>query len=190
VQKGRDDAVIVVDMLRGFHNLGNLKNPRTGKVILPIKNLLERKTRKEGCFTVFLQDWHKKNDPEFNIFPEHCVRAGERKIIDKLREFSLLPNSQVVPKSTYSGFYGTRLGLRLQIKNPARVIVVGVCSDICVLHTVTDLRKRNYPVIVPADCVETFDAPGHEAEAQNTWALSHMENILGATVVQNANEIT
>jgi hypothetical protein len=38
-------------------------------------------------------------------------------------------------------------------------------------------------VIVHRDGVETFNAPGHDNEEVNRWALSHIENILGAKVV-------
>ena len=78
----------------------------------------------------------------------------------------------------------------MRINNPDRVIVVGVCSDICVLYTVAGLSIRGYSVAVPADCVETFDAPPrHKAEDKNACALLHFEDVLGATVVRNADEI-
>ena len=58
------------------------------------------------------------------------------------------------------------------------MIVCGVCTDICVLHTAADARNRDYPVEVPIDCVATFDPDAHR------WALQHIENILGASLVQ------
>ena len=61
--------------------------------------------------------------------------------------------------------------------------MVGVCTDICVLHTVADLRNRDYLVTVRSDLVETYDAPGHPAEQINAWALAHMRDVLGARVV-------
>jgi nicotinamidase-related amidase len=184
VQKERNDVLIVIDMLKGFHKMGKMANPRMAIIIPRIQELLERKSRKEGCLTIFLQDSHERNDPEFEIFPEHCIRGTrETKIIDELQEFSLLPNSCVIPKSKYSGFYGTRLGLKLQVEDPERVIVMGVCTDICVRYTVADLRNRGYSVVVPSDCVETFDAPGQDAEAENASALRHMERILSVNIV-------
>jgi nicotinamidase-related amidase len=58
--------------------------------------------------------------------------------------------------------------------------VVGVCTDICVLHTVADARNRDYNVEVPAECVASFDAQEHQ------WALRHMEKILGAKITREA----
>jgi nicotinamidase-related amidase len=56
------------------------------------------------------------------------------------------------------------------------VTVVGVCTDICVMHTVADARNRDYAVVVPTDCVATFDPQAHR------FALDHMRRVLGATV--------
>ncbi|GAC1480176.1 MAG: hypothetical protein PVSMB9_04620 [Candidatus Dormibacteria bacterium] len=62
--------------------------------------------------------------------------------------------------------------------------MVGVCTDICVLHTVADLRNRDYAVVVPADAVETFDGPGHPGDEVQRFALAHMSQVLGAIVQQ------
>ena len=83
----------------------------------------------------------------------------------------------LVPKNRYSGFFNTDLEQRLADLQPDKVIVCGVCTDICVLHTTSDARNRDYAVEVPADCVATFDPDAH------TWALGHLEKILGAKVV-------
>ena len=61
--------------------------------------------------------------------------------------------------------------------DPEKVIVCGVCTDICVMHTAADARNRDYIVEVPVDCVATFDPEAH------AYALQHMEKILGANLV-------
>ena len=61
--------------------------------------------------------------------------------------------------------------------------VIGVCTDICVLHTVADLRNRDYRVVVPASAVATFDAPGHPGDEVQKWALAHLKAVLGARVL-------
>ena len=67
------------------------------------------------------------------------------------------------------------LGLdkRLRELEVDKMIICGVCTDICVLYTTADARNRNYEVEVPTDCVATFDPQAHE------WALDHIEKILG-----------
>ena len=60
---------------------------------------------------------------------------------------------------------------------PDKLVVCGVCTDICVLHTTTDARNRDDLVEVPANCVATFDPDAHKL------ALLHLQRILGAEVV-------
>jgi len=41
---------------------------------------------------------------------------------------------------------------------------------------------RGYEVVVHADLVETYDAPGHDAEELDRRALAHIRDVLGARV--------
>ena len=102
--------------------------------------------------------------------------SAEVEIIDALQPFAAA--ARLVPKRRYSAFFATDLAAQLRALAPERVLVMGVCTDICVLHTVADLRNRDYAVEVPADCVASFDPDQH------LWALNHMERILGATISQ------
>jgi len=174
------NVVIVMDMLKGFDNMGNMANPRTAKIILNIKRLLKKKI-KEGWKVIFLCDEHEPNDKEFKMFRPHCIKGSEEtEIIDELQGFT--KKAEVIKKTGLSGFFKTNLGEILEREKPEEVIVVGVCTDICVLHVVAELRFRDYKVIVPVHCVETYDASGHPAGKTNKWALTHMEQILGAEI--------
>ena len=115
------------------------------------------------------------------MFPPHCIRgSGEDEVVPELTSFA--ERGVVVRKSRYSGFYRTELDDVLRRLRPDVVEVVGVCTDICVMHTVADLRNRDYPVVVQRDMVETYDAPGHDGDEVNGFALSHMRDILGARI--------
>ncbi|MFQ6002086.1 MAG: cysteine hydrolase family protein, partial [Anaerolineae bacterium] len=113
-------------------------------------------------------------DKEFEIFPPHCVEGTEEaEIIPELDSYP----GQRLPKRRYSAFYDTDLDERLAALKAEKLIVCGVCTDICVLHTVADARNRDYPVEIYTDCVASFDQEAHR------FALKHMENILGAKLV-------
>jgi nicotinamidase-related amidase len=164
-------------MVRGFlepgHNL--YCGDESRKIIPNIQRLLDRE-RAAGSEILFLSDHHKPDDLEFQMFPVHCVIGTEEPdVIPELAQFTT--DSNVIPKNRYSGFFNTDLERRLQQINPDKIIVCGVCTDICVLHTTSDARNRDYPVEVPANCVATFDAGAHQ------WALAHLTKILGAKVV-------
>ena len=171
------NVVLVVDMVRGFlepgHNLYCGDDPR--RIIPHVKGLLERE-RRAGSEVLFVCDHHDPDDLEFQMFPVHCVKGTEEpEVIPELAEF--VTESNVIPKNRYSGFFNTDLAQRLKRLRPDKLIICGVCTDICVLHTTADARNRDYPVEVPADCVGTFDPDAH------AWALRHLEKILGAKVV-------
>lgn len=182
------NVILVVDMIEAFCRIGNLANPRAIKIIPKIENLLQRK-EKEGWKIIFLADNHKPNDEEFKMFPIHAVRGTEEtKIVWELRKF-VERGATVIPKTRYSGFYGTDLEKILAGENPEIVIMVGVCTDICVHYTVADLGNRNYNVIVPRDAVETYDTPEHDAEKTNKIFIAQMKNILGVKIAEKQEEI-
>ena len=170
------NAVLVVDMLRGFLEPGhNLYCGDEARTIIPrVQRLLEDEL-KAGSHVLFIRDTHEPDDLEFQMFPEHCVRGtAETEVVPELAGYA----GEHVQKNRYSAFYGTDLAERLEALKPEKVIVTGVCTDICVLHTAADARNRDYTVEVPTDCVASFDPEAHR------WALQHMERVLGARLTQ------
>jgi len=173
-------AVVVIDMLVGFCEHGNLYSPRYEPMIPRLYAHLER-AEGRGASLVFLADTHAPDDPEFRMFPPHCIAgSGEEEVVPELAGF--VRRGTLVRKHTFSGFWGTELGDVLARLDAKRVEVAGVCTDICVLHTVFDLRVRGFDVAVREDLVETYDAPGHDAAVVNRFALGHIGDVLGATV--------
>ena len=173
-------TILVVDMLNGFCRAGNLASARLDSITGRLRDHLVRE-QAAGADLVFLADTHAADDPEFAMFPPHCIEgSGEEEIVPELAD--LAAGGHVVRKNTFSGFYGTGLDALLERLAPHVVEVTGVCTDICVLHTVYDLRVRGYKVVVPHDLVETYDAPGHEADEINRFTLAHIRDVLGATV--------
>ncbi|MBI2916840.1 MAG: cysteine hydrolase [Chloroflexi bacterium] len=168
------NAVLVIDMVRGFVEEGHaLSFPEAGRIVPAVAQLLEAELAK-GSTILYLCDNHDPNDLEFRMFPRHCVvGTTETEIVPELQGY----RGEYIPKRRFSAFYGTRLGERLAQLKPDQVVVTGVCTDICVLHTVGDARDRDYEVVVPANCVATFDQEAHR------FALKHMEKVLGAKVV-------
>lgn len=175
------DVTIVIDVENGFCKSGNLASPRCDAVIPDVKRVIEARLR-AGDTLFFTADTHDPNDREFEIFPVHCVRGtSEAEIVPELQPF--LKNATLIRKRRYSAFFETDLEARLKATKPNQVTVVGVCTDICVMHTVADLRNRDYRVLVPADAVATFDAPGHPGDEVQRWSLAHLKGVLGATII-------
>jgi len=169
------DAVLVIDMVRGFLEKGYplYLGDESRRIIPQVARLLEKEVAR-GSRVFYLCDNHDPDDLEFRMFARHCVAGSvETEVIPELGEYP----GAYVPKKRYSAFYGNDLARRLGRLKPAKLIVVGVCTNICVMHTVADARDRDYEVEVPARCVTTWDADDHK------YALKHMEKVLGAKVV-------
>ena len=168
------NAVLVVDMLRGFLEEGYpLYIGEKCRGIIPnIRNLLDRE-KTEGATIYFICDNHAPDDLEFKMFPPHCIEGTvETEVIPELAGYQ----GEVIPKKRYSGFFGTALESKLKELNPDKLIVCGVLTNICVMHTVADARNRDYEVEVPADCVSSPDEDAHR------FALDHIEKVLGAKI--------
>ncbi len=169
------DLVIVVDMQRGFLEEGYplYCGDEAQRIIPHVQRLLEEQLKK-GSTLIFTADTHAPEDKEFETFPPHCIEGTEEaEIIPELASYP----GQRLPKRRYSAFYDTDLDERLAALKPQKLIVCGVCTDICVLHTVADARNRDYPVEIYTNSVASFDEEAHR------FALRHLEKILGAKLV-------
>src|SRR4030042_1014086 len=169
------NAVLVIDMVRGFLEEGYaLYLGSQARHIIPnVKKLLDTELAK-GSKILFLCDNHDPDYLEFKVFPRHCVAGTiETEVIPELRDYP----GEIIPKKRYSAFFGSSLKSRLTELAPEKIVICGVCTNICVMHTVEDARNYDYEVEVPVDCVVTFDQKAHY------FALEHMEKVLGAKLV-------
>lgn len=167
-------ALIVVDMQKGFLEPGRpLYCGAAARKIVPLVVRLVESEMAKGSTIVFTQDTHTEDDLEFEMFPRHCVVGTEEN--DLVAELQALRGVRL-PKTRYSAFFRTPLDAILRRRRVEEVAVCGVCTDICVLHTVADARNRDLPVTVYRDCVASFDPAAHR------FALAHMRKILGAKI--------
>jgi nicotinamidase/pyrazinamidase len=170
------NAVLVVDMLRCFLEPGMTlyAGDRARGIIPNIQGLLEKEI-KIGSKILFIADHHDPDDLEFKMFPPHCIAGTpEAEVIPELAKYP----GELVPKKRYSAFYDTGLGPKLEHLKPEKLVICGVLTNICVMHTTADARNRDYQVEVPVDCVASPD------EQEHRFALQHMEKILGATLTR------
>ena len=170
------NVVIVTDMQKCFlEQGGSLYLGIEAREIIPYVQQLLAEEAQKGSAILFSADAHDPDDLEFKMFPPHCVvDTPETEIIPELQPWVTPDN--IIRKRRYSAFFESDLGQRLEMLKPEVIKVCGVCTNICVLHTVADLRNRDYRVIVDERCVATFDPKSHE------FALEHMQKVLGAEV--------
>ncbi len=176
------NAVVIVDMLRGFledgHPLYCGKDAR--RVIPAVKALLDRELAK-GSALLFVCDAHVPEDPEIatGVCPPHCMKGTkEAEIVPELAPYA--KRGEVFEKHVYSGFSNYEFERRLQKLRPDKLIIVGVCTDICVLHTAADAFFRRYKIEVPEDCVASFNDENHR------FGLDHLRKYLAARAPEAA----
>lgn len=139
----------------------------------------------KGDYTVIAVDVHELGDlnhPETKLFPAHNIRHTDgRDLYGDLKavyEANKAANHvYYLDKTRYSAFAGTNLEIKLRERGIEEVHLVGVCTDICILHTAVDAYNKGFELVIHQDCVASFNQAGHD------WALTHFENTLGATII-------
>jgi len=164
-------AVIVVDMQNDFcHPDGALYAEGSEEAIEGVNAVLEAT---EGVdLTIFTQDTHDINSPEFEQWGEHCVHdTWGQEIHDGVSE----PADTVVrliEKNTYDAFFDTDLERLLRINGIDTIIICGTLANVCV----QDASLHGYDVSVVEDAVGYID------EEQRDSALDHIDFLLGEVI--------
>ncbi len=169
-------ALLVIDMLRDFlEPEGALFCGEKARSIIPFVAKQIEAFRQSGDPVIFICDSHRPNDPEFDLFKPHCIKGTKGAEI--IPELPVARGDIIVRKSRYSAFYKTKLGDILKMRRISEVYVTGVCTSICVMDTVGDLRNRDYKVYVFRRGVADFDPQAHR------FALKRMDKIYGAKII-------
>ncbi|WP_028399635.1 cysteine hydrolase family protein [Ectobacillus panaciterrae] len=137
-----------------------------------------------GDYIVFAIDKHEEGDmnhPETALYPPHNIAGTKgRELYGKLQNMyeanKEKQNVYYMDKTRYSAFAGTDLEMKLRERGIEEVHLVGVCTDICVLHTAVDAYNKGFKIVVYANMTASFNEPGHH------WALNHFRSCLNADV--------
>ena len=168
LQEPQRAAVISVDLTRGFCTVGPLASPRVQAIVAPIVRLFERTHALGVPHFVLPQDTHEPDAVEFGSFAPHCVRGTEEaKTVPELIALPFVGEFTVIPKNSINSTLAP--GWQAwQAEHPevCTFIIVGDCTDFGVYQWAMALRvganssqARDVRVIVPADCVDTYDVP-------------------------------
>lgn len=178
-------VVFVVDMVNGFCKEGALHDKAILDVVDAQKSLMD----KLECRNVFVCDNHPPRTREFESYPPHCViGTSEAQVIDELHPYI----KRMIPKNSTNTFHaqGFQEFLKEDMHRYNDIIVVGCCTDLCILQFVLSLQSYlnehnmvDHKIIVPANGVETYHIEGvHDAYMWNYVALENMK-MNGVTVV-------
>lgn len=122
-------------------------------------------------------DAHSENDPEFKVFPRHCVKdtkgfekipiIGVSYITDEIPYYSVPSNPEddsyagmvclglpiLIEKQTIDVFSNPHTENILKLKEVTEAVVYGVATDYCVKAAVLGMLKRGIKVKVVVDAI-------------------------------------
>lgn len=182
---GKKKALINIDYTNDFVAAdGALTCGAPGQAIEQRIVQLTNEFIEQGNVVVFAIDIHYAGDtlhPETKLFPPHNIAGTRGRMLYGALEplYQAHKDSEQVywmDKTRYSAFAGTDLELQLRARGITELHLVGVCTDICVLHTAVDAYNKGFEIVIHSDAVASFDAEGH------AWALRHFKGSLGAVV--------
>lgn len=199
-------AVFSADMINGFCREGNLASERIDTISQSVANLFRRMHRAGVRDFALVQEWHSEDAKEFASFPPHGIMETEE--AEAITELSKLPfahrfvifrknaltpafaRRQAVMGKSALHYFDEKFEEYLKALDMTTAIVVGNCTDLCVRELAMYLRmwanqyQKDLRVIVPENCVETFDMPfrdayplgvrPHPGDVYHLWALYEM----------------
>ncbi len=180
----KKEALLVMDMLNDFVLPGaSLEVPDTRKIIPVVKQEID-KARAAGNPVIYVCDAHAPDDKEFRKFgwPIHAVKGTQGS--DVIAELKPAPGDLVIPKVTYTGFYGTKLDETLRGLDVHSIRLTGTVTHICILFTAMEAVMRDYEVTVVEDGVAGLAREDHDA------ALRIMKNVMRVKIIKSGTEVS
>ena len=167
-------AVLAIDMQNDFCAPGGHTEVNLGKdaadcraVVEPIEKLVAA-ARCAGALVV----WIKADYDRAYLSPPIHARQVARGIAEaycvsgswgaEFYRVSPGDGDLVMEKHRHSAFIGTGLDQILRDRGIRTVVVAGVQTHVCVESTLRDASARGYYVVVPGDCVGSFDRDLHD----------------------------
>ena len=136
---------------------------------------------------ILTMDTHGPYCKEFDRFPPHCIRGNWGWCISPLIGIAVKDKfSETQISHVYKSSFSAAIPLVEIFDNLHhtgklitinQIDIIGVCTNICVLHTAADLVFRDYNVAVIEDLVDSYNLILHEE------AIIHMRDILGIQII-------
>jgi nicotinamidase-related amidase len=177
--KNEKTALVIVDMIKAFVEPKTAEGdcalymPKAKELIPNINKIIEGLGPED--IIVHVNDSHKKKDEEFIKFPAHAIKGTEQSQVAEGFIYSNKKPRSIV-KTRFSGFFRTDLQRYLYSQGVKKIIIVGVATEVCILHTVMDANMRNYDITVKENSITGITQEAHMA------IISYMQNILRVKV--------
>jgi nicotinamidase-related amidase len=192
-------GLVIVDEVNGFATVGagNLAPPtpnaQVAGMVVETDTLAKTFATRDLPIAAFL-DTHQPGKPE-PPYPPHCeAGTGEENLVPELTWLETCPQATLIRKDCINGFVGSidpqtganRIVDWVNQYQLETVLVVGICTDICVMDFVlTFLSARNHglmpslvDIVVYEQGCSTYDLPRAVAGALGLpETASHPQNL-------------
>ncbi|MBI1955603.1 MAG: cysteine hydrolase [Acidobacteria bacterium] len=184
---------------------GKLYVPGAEKIIPNLERLREF-AEEHGVPVITSVDAHATDDPEFQQWPAHCVRAtpGQLKIPASLfsrymvvpleRRFPLTDEELsryqqwILEKADLDMFTNPQADDLVKRLDAEQYVVYGVATEYCVRLAVLGFLKRKRPVTLLLDAIREIEAEGGQKSLQEMEAggakLLNTEDVLAAVAAR------
>ena len=158
-----------------MHPMGRLYVPGAEQIVPSLHRLMKWASENDVP-VISTADAHSPDDPEFKIWPPHCVigTPGQRRIPETLFPASVVIPSHpgafhppacwvgqfIVEKPTYSAQDNPNFDGILHALGSRRAVVFGVATEYCVLAGALALCRRGFKVDVVVDAIKPITAEG------------------------------
>ena len=168
-----ENLLVVVDVINGFIREGNMKDSYIAHIIPGIEELVKKYIEKNNSEVFYIRDCHKKDSIEFKKFPLHCLEnTSESEVVDELKLYENKVRTYL--KNSTSALFAKGLLQDIsRMDNLKNVLVVGCCSDICIINFVLPLvnyfdeLNKLVEVEVREDLIETYNSLNHNRDEYN-----------------------
>ncbi len=180
-------AVVSVDVINGFLYEGPLASPRVAPIGESIAQLMRSAWSRGVRDILLLQDAHDTDSLEFEAYGEHVIKGTHQaEAVDEIKSLPFYDQLTTIYKDSIHPAINTDFVDWLNEREVLDTfIVVGDVTDLCVYHLATYLKFHanayHTPrrVIVPENCVQTWDLPVDVAA--DLPAMPHHGDLLHAT---------
>jgi nicotinamidase/pyrazinamidase len=169
------EALLIIDVQNDFLPDGALAVPDGDQVIAPINALAA-----DPRFGVVIatRDWHPPDHDSFadqgGPWPAHCVQGTPGAELSAALDHDaidvIIDTGTSASDEGYSGFENPMLRELLRQEEVGAVTIVGLATDVCVLHTAQDALREALRVTVHRDAVRGIDADDSHAALESLSA--------------------
>lgn len=163
-----DECVILsIDVTNAFCREGNLSSKRVATIIQPITNLMQKAWNLGVKNIILAQDCHTTTAEEFHAYAPHAVcGTSEAEAVDEIKALPFYDQMTIFEKNSIDPSQNTGLDDWIRAHPEVKTyVVVGDCTDLCIyqtamhLRTFANSRDLDWRILVPANCVDTYDLP-------------------------------